>query len=83
MICVSIGFFVAMMASGLSFPRLKPKPSFLTDVILSPFPTLHYVKIYVNFSLYGWKPFQNMLPGVVISLEFVLLVCRSVGNVRV
>ncbi len=83
MICVSIGFFVAVMASGLSFPHLEPQPSFLTNVILYPFPMLHYVKIYVNFSLYGWKPFQNMLPEAMISLEFILLVCRSVGNVRV
>jgi hypothetical protein len=36
-ICVSIGFIVAVIASGLSFPHLEPKPSFLTDVMLSPF----------------------------------------------
>jgi len=43
----------------------------MKDIIFLPFPTLHYVKIYVNFSLYGWKPFQNLLPGAVISLELV------------
>ncbi len=36
-ICVSIGFTTAMTTSGLSFPHLEPKPSFLVDVILSPF----------------------------------------------
>ncbi len=36
-ICASIGFIVAVIASGLSFPHLEPKPSFLADVMLFPF----------------------------------------------
>jgi hypothetical protein len=62
------------------FPILSLNPPFSQMSCFLPFPTLHYVKIYVNFSLYGWKPFQNLLPRAVISLELVLLVCRSVGN---